>query len=226
MSETEKALQLLPAKSISRILYVLLSARQKLKQGENATVPYARFFLGSGQTIGGWLLDIQEDHGCHWLLIHTSESMRTITSDVSYVAMNEIKAITLHYVESLMPSLSFGTIVMPIDAEIPSRLQLRQKLQELHDRFAGIEFTIEWDSFGDRDEQRYHIGTMLGVLEAALASIISTDLGRGALADSTSSIRLRYANTLRVERADRHLDIYFACAPTASELERAIARLI
>jgi hypothetical protein len=221
MSEEEKALHLLPAKSIGRILHVLHSAQQR-----NAFVPYTRFYLNSGQTIAGWLLAMGEDQGSTWLLIRTSENIRTITTDVSYVALNTVTAITLHFVGGILPSLSFGAITMPPNAEVPSRLQLRQKLQELHDRFRDISFTIAWESFPDQDQSRYQLGEMLTVLAVVLDGILATDLGREAIRAEVSQICLGYAPSWHMEKDNKTINIYFAITPAVSELTQQLSRLI
>ncbi|MFN3927611.1 MAG: hypothetical protein ACK4QL_09920 [Pseudanabaenaceae cyanobacterium] len=219
MPEETKALQQLPAKSINHVLRLLHSARQ-----ESKPMPYTLFYLQSGQIIGGWLLDIQEDQGSTWLLLNTSDNMRTHTTDVSYIALSSVVAITLHYVGAWLPELSFGKITMPIHAEVPTRLQLRQKLQQISDRFPHS-FNILWESFPDTSASYYHLGQMLEHLPAALEKIACTDIGREALS-TILEIKLIHSPEWGITKLNNSLDIYFSTTPSVSELETAIARVL
>ncbi|NJK62623.1 MAG: hypothetical protein HC921_08030 [Synechococcaceae cyanobacterium SM2_3_1] len=231
MSPEEVALQQLPAKSIERVLRILLELRQKLQSGQKATVPYTSFYLSGGQCLHGWLLDIAEDQGTTWIALHASDDPRHAPISVSYIPLAAVTAVTLHHITSIIPPLSFGAVELPPGQDIPTRMNLRQQAADLGQSLGGIwpqppEIEVDFQTFADNDLSRYRIGQMLGLLGVVLRTLLADSLGQQALHEQVSRVRLVHTPTLQLQLEARILIIGFEVLPDTGQLQQALSAVL
>ena len=187
--ENQRALDVLPPKSVRAILEKLIAMRRQVKNGEKGIeVPLAVFHLASGRDFTGRVLDADLEARDPSLLLQVEERW-----DVTYVNPNLIEAITVVAATKGVKELSFGRAVMTPGESAPSKLELSRKMPLLSKTvsdFTGtaISVDIAWEGVPDSPDARVILNGLVDDMVAVLNEIAADPMGKDALKSKVKKV--------------------------------------
>jgi hypothetical protein len=193
----------LPAKAIRTLVSELCGLQDRVRSGELLEIPAVTLLMESGHSLVGMVIQAAKSGSDAALLLqHQDNSM-----NVSYVPIDSICGITVHYSSQNLHLLSAGQIKL-VSGKIPARLDLERKAQYISEKLAGIAITIAWDEFPRSDEARQSLDLILVDLDTVMISIRSDELGKTTLQQQVEQIEVRVGTKAEVRLQAPVLTIY------------------
>lgn len=192
LSDKEKGLFQLPARTVDDLLADMLRARKRWLEGDEVAVPRASFHLRSGRDLTGWVIDLQNDgHGRRTVLLHRADGGGPAPWDACYLDATTIEAITVHDAPAAAHLISegkvAGTLPPPPDGTPPpTRLEIKRMMADrakLVSAALGTElvFDVSWDRAPEAGEPLRVLHSLIADTADSLREIAGDELGKQAL---------------------------------------------
>jgi hypothetical protein len=225
------AIEKLPPKRLGTVLEQLEGLAARVRAGgSRLPIPNLTVHLTGGQMLSGSFIAYQSDprEGAS-LVLHSNDTRGSL--DAAYVPLESIAALIVHHNLETLPALSGGRIA-PVPPEIPGRLVLERRLQELAQKLgqrlgSKLELIVDWPAIGVSDVARGALSMLLDRLPAILDRIATDDLGRQSLVALTQ-LKLIPGEVAQILRSGGVLSIAMRkegdqlFAPEPEELERSL----
>lgn len=191
--DMQRALDVLPAKTVRAMLDEMLSLRDRVKRGESVNVPLATFHLRSGRDVTGTVLDGRTEEPGACLLLHVPGDLRSPAADVAYVSPGDIEAITVRDTERVVKEISFGRVQVAPGEPTPGKLEINRRLPELSGELsekvgAKVVVDVAWEGIPDLGTARKLLLDLVEDIGAVIKEIAATEMGREALQKKVKKI--------------------------------------
>jgi hypothetical protein len=201
MNNPNSALFKLPAKSIREIFTELQKLRERSRTGDLVKVPKMTLLMTSGYSMDCELIQyIPETGDAIALLDNRSGSL-----DVSYLHVNAIQAMTIHYTPENIHLLSFGKL-QPVSTKIPTRLELERRVRSLSE-VRNLPITVAWNELPTTDDGFQIVGILIDDLEAILKDLFTDEMGENSVRQNMDCIEIHVLSTATVGIFNRILNI-------------------
>jgi hypothetical protein len=229
MAELEALLLQLPARGIRAVLDELVRARA-------AGSPCVTLQLGSGHTVRGWVLALEDGPGSRapTLLLRGASPAGAPADDVVYLDPGSIETLTVHAASTALGLLSFGAIEEKPGESAPTRLQLRRRATELKAVLAALvgrpfALDVDWAGIPDSEPCLANLARLMEELVSAIGQI-RAEHGNDAVAGAIRTVRLAHAPVPGVSRQGETLvlsaNLEKGRQGRLSELRAAIEKLL
>jgi len=208
MTEQEKALLQVPAKSISSILNVLHDLRQRQRLGEKIQIPLTTISLHNGKDVHRWLLDKAMDEK-EEVAVFQLDSQASISPQLSlaYISISSIQSIILHNAGEIAHLLSCGKIAHQLDSEAPSKFNLKKRCEEVAQQVGqklntSIAVEIDWEKSGENEISRFALEDLLNACVFIFATLAQDPLAQSEISKTVKTIQLRIADSSKASLAN------------------------
>jgi hypothetical protein len=164
----------LPARPYADLLTDLHGLAERVRHGETVDIPSLTLWLADGHKVHGQLVHFSAKEG---LILVKDPS----TFDATYVALVQVRAVTVHYSEHNVEILA---------AAAPNADELSRRLQALLERMS-VQGTLELRDFPENEAARRVLAQALKDLEAALRQMLSDPEQRESFTQAVKEIHVR-----------------------------------
>lgn len=221
MSDERKLIRALPARSVEDVIAELAAAQVRAARGEPLSPPVVTVHLGTGFQATGEIIDILFDQrrGTTLLLHLVGMSRHDRSSDVIYVKVDQVAALTVHAAVGHVALLSAGQVAPPAGPP-PTRLEARRTLERLRSQFVqriGAEVALDAPIDDAPVDQLAGLVELATQVFGALQSVVRDDLGLEAVRSQVKTVQLRAGAAFALSLSHEALE---ATAPWAEHPRR------
>ncbi|MEW6733981.1 MAG: hypothetical protein AB1489_21825 [Acidobacteriota bacterium] len=201
MSDKQTTLSILPAKTVSAILAELHSLRRRANAGENIPTVLITLHLRSGRDLRGWLIDLSEERGQLAALLQLpGNDLHNPQTDLLYLELSTIEAVTIHNAWEVANLISFGRIGAPPGVSPPTRLEVKRSLVELSHSLAqtidiSLSYQVDWNKIPQSGEPLRALAETVREATEVLKGIGQDPLGKEALAKRVKQVEFENGST-------------------------------
>lgn len=166
----------LPARPLADLLLDLHMLAERVRHGETVDVPSLTLWLADGHRVDGQLVHFAFREGL--ILIKHAGAL-----DATYVALVQVRAVTVHYSEDNLDALSLGA---PAVEELHRRLEATLDTMSVHG-------DLSLEGFPPGEAARRVLAQGLKDLDAVLRQISSNPEQRESFTQAMREVQLRFS---------------------------------
>lgn len=199
---------ILPPKDMLENLVRKISEDPKNRLEQNPRVTVRTGY----HAITGIPVKIREVDGHRLLLLYNGD-IDSSEDGLTIIALNLIESISVHRATDHLQILNGGKITLPLRADVPSKLALARKLEEINHvlvaaNIPAFQFRIDWGEGDPSAELRFNMQCAVGFLEHTVKQLLADDMGRNALGGLKAiSLGFQVGEGMSVTRDAQHVTI-------------------
>ena len=166
----------LPARPLADLLADLHMLAERVRHGETVDIPSLTLWLADGHRVDGQLVHFASREGL--ILIKAAS-----TFDATYVALVQIRAVTVHYSESNLDALSLGA---------PAVDELHRRLEATLDMM-GVQGELTMEGLPEVEAARRVLAQGLKDLDAVLRQIVANPEQRESFTQAFREVQVRFS---------------------------------